>query len=265
MTEPRAGWDTQLSVPCVKCGQPAPAHGEHHARDTNLNMGKGMGGAEEHEHLLDIPFCRGCHRGAHEKRFTAVLLVQCLEPDTGQQLSIRAIEPREEGLEPEPPQDYGSLRELLTVYTDEALAYYWELCQQHGGQVYVHECVIADAVHERYAGYGGKWAEQAGQTLESSPDTVLRRFHAWAYLMTVDEPEADLALLGKSVVESLGRRALAGRDVKGVADTIAAARKTGDMTAGEAVALIQQEKALEWVPPSKHECPLCKALHRIQE
>src|SRR4030067_2032566 len=62
---------TDLFVPCVRCGMPAAAHGEHHARGDNLSMGKGMGGAQDH--LETVAFCRSCHRGLQEKEFTAKL------------------------------------------------------------------------------------------------------------------------------------------------------------------------------------------------
>ena len=50
--------------PCVRCGK--PSHDHHHARHDNLNMGKGMGGADD-SHFLLLDLCRGCHDRAHAK------------------------------------------------------------------------------------------------------------------------------------------------------------------------------------------------------
>jgi hypothetical protein len=165
--------DSDLHLTCLRCGGPASpgleGAGEHHD-PSDYRTAKGMGGTslEETRHTT-VPLCRRCHRDLHAKRFLIRIegpIAYCVDPKTGEVLSVRALAPRVlEGDYGPADVDIEILADLLPKLDDDSLAWLWDCGVRWEEQGVLFEALAAKGFRDRYGSYGDEWFKRAGDLI----------------------------------------------------------------------------------------------------
>ena len=133
---------SDLSAPCLRCGVPAPEHGEHHHNPSEFGpVGKGSGGqgAKVAEHPR-VVLCRACHNSVHLGEWVLKLdgdIAKGFEGDI--QVFERGIEVRD---------DQSDCR----FWSDEQLANYWRSGEDTALKGLAIQCSVAAEFYARYKG-----------------------------------------------------------------------------------------------------------------
>jgi hypothetical protein len=174
-----------------------------------------MGGSSlDHDHQR-VPLCRRCHRDVHLKRFVIRVsgpVAYCLEPKTGELLSVRALAPRVlEGEYGPADVDIEVLAHLLPELDDESLAHLWECGVRWEEQGVVFEALAAKGFRDRYGSWGDEWYVRAADTIREvtgrpiSPGTVYDR-HSLATALEASGWRLEvLGNLGRYVLAEVGK------------------------------------------------------------
>jgi len=203
--------ESDLTLPCIRCGRPASLHlgGEHHQPPDRSSIGMG-GSSLDHEHER-VPLCRKHHDDVHAKRFIIRVdgpIAYCVDPKTGEVLSVRALSPRVlEGDYGPADVDIEVLAGLLPKLDDESLAHLWDCGARWEEQGVVFEALAAKGFHERYSSYGDEWYVRAADLIRE----VTGRPMAAATVYDRDSTATALEASGwrLEVLGNLGRYVLA--------------------------------------------------------
>jgi hypothetical protein len=174
-----------------------------------------MGGSSlDHEHER-LPFCRQHHDDLHAKRFAVKVdgpIAYCVDPKTGEVLSVRALSPRVlEGDYGPADVDVEVLASLLPKLEDESLAWLWDCGVRWEEQGVIFEALAAKAFHERYSSFGDGWFDRAAQIIREvtgrpmAVGTVYDRANTALALEASGWRMELLGTLGRSVLAEVGK------------------------------------------------------------
>ena len=138
------------SAPCLRCGTPAPAHGEHH------HPHKGMGGqgrkVAEHPRVV---LCRGCHDDVHMGKFTLTMKTVeiAIGSENGIEVFQRGGEVEEEAYDPR-------------FWSDERLADRWRDGENSALTGLAIQAGVAHAFYQRYKNHE-RWYERVAEIIST--------------------------------------------------------------------------------------------------
>jgi ribosomal protein L37E len=211
--------ETDIHLTCIRCGQPASlgpeGKGEHHD-PPDYRTGKGMGGTSlEETRESTLPLCRRCHRDYHAKRFAIRVdgpIAYCIDPKTGEILSVRALSPRVlEGDYGPADVDLEVLIGLLPRLDDESLAWLWDCGVRWEEQGVILEALAAKGFHEHYHSFGDGWFNRAAEIIRETTGrpmavgTVYNRDNTAMALQASGWRMELLGTLGRSVLAEVGK------------------------------------------------------------
>lgn len=205
--------ETDLYLSCIRCGRPASAGpegaGEHH------DPPKGMGGTSLPQLHASTPLCRKCHNDLHAKRFVIRVdgpIAYCVDPKTGEVLSVRALSPRVlEGDYGPADVDIEVLAGLLPQLDDESLAHLWDCGARWEEQGVVFEALAAKGFRDHYGSYGEEWYIRAADVIREvtgrpmAPATVYDRDSTATALEASGWRLEVLGNLGRYVLAEVGK------------------------------------------------------------
>ena len=181
--------ESQVTVPCCKCGRPAVPWGEHEHRVGPGPTGKGMGGAKDMSAIVRVPLCRACHSDLHDERWRLEIRDGGIAVGydlKGEVLFVRAFEPVAVALNLSSyPEEIVKMRGLMTYISDENLAWYIGQAMVATKMNVLAIGMAADVFRERYGQYGQRWYIRAAEYIKdnnqegrSIPPRELYRCHA---------------------------------------------------------------------------------------
>lgn len=223
---------SDLSAPCLRCGVPAPAHGEHH------HPHKGMGGqgvkVEEHPRVV---LCRACHNAVHLGEF--VLSVDgeiATGSENGMVVFQRGLTVQDEGDDP-------------MFWSDGRLASAWVRLDEIAKTALELQATAAHQFYQRYRGFE-KWYERAAEIIKDETGHYVhwRRIYDYVdlYLFYHDKWEK-MEPLGKTLALAVAQSA---EPKKALA--IAEAARDSGRTGASAIREIKGE-----AEPEPKRCPHC--------
>lgn len=237
--------DSQLSVPCARCGRPSAPHGEHHHRPEWGPVGKGMGGT--HDHLERIPTCREHHEEVHLRVFTFMVVGDFVSTwADGHCQSERAL-------------TVNDSHQDKRYWSDEQLGLLWAQLDERAVGLFAGQCEVAWQFKCRI-GWGEGWAEQCAHTLvqagvKANPG-LKRRIEERASLWTTFKDNwEDFQTLGPTICIAVAES----DDPEGSLNYAAAAYLGDGKRAKDVAAEVRrgEPKEIEYC-----ECPECGNKHR---
>lgn len=241
--------ETQISVPCLRCGKPSAAHGEHHQRVGPGPTGRGMGGG--HEHLVNVPLCRGCHEAVHAKRFTISLSGNMASTwENGHCVSERALVVNESHKDPR-------------YWSDERLADAWGKVDELMLPLMAIRCAVAYEFERRYK-WLGNWDAAAAQVIGRLTGTLVHERtvrDAADVWKTFGDRWQDYKYVGARVGISIARAA----DPEAALAFGTSQVDEGGRSRTEIATDIHDKFGKQDSRGETHECPDCGAKHRIKK
>lgn len=228
-----------LAEPCVRCGVPAPPHGEHHQNPSEHGpVGKGAGGqgAKVAEHPR-VVLCRACHNAVHLGEFTlSIDSGVATGSENGMVVFERGMVVRDEGDDP-------------LFWSDTRLAAAWVRLDKIAKTALELQATAAHQFWLRYRGFE-KWYERTADiiTQETGHYVHWRRIYDYVDLYLAFHEDWDkVELLGKTLALAVAQS----EEPKKALQIAEAARDNG-RTGASAIREIKGE-----AEPEPKKCPHC--------
>jgi hypothetical protein len=213
-------------------------------------MGKGMGGAE-HDHLINVPLCRDDHRAVHMKEFSLKIHGDIARTYQGETcVSERAMVVKDDV-------------DDMHYWSDKRLSTEWEEAEEDALESLRRQCHAAWGFYQRYR-WAEKWYERAAEILSENTGKythwrrVYERVNLWLAFQGHWE---DISYLGQNLAITVAEDT-----VPADALEIALSARESGHTSTDAKAMVKsRDLDAARTAVVKHECPLCKALHRVKE